>query len=514
MTTHNQSQNPDENQNASNPPNENKPNPTPVTNVSDTFKMGLRIREFLASRPGIPFDEVFKALVLVFPEDAHKYTNEQLIIKYGKSKEYRAKIETMKQYGHHLAKFSDYIGKAFRDATPVEIERYIKDKTVIKHDHKEDDVKGSTHDHIIDVLRTFYGWMRSHGYYSRLLDNPVQVLRIGKRRLTPDETAIFSASELQRLYNALPFHAIPAAVCLFELGIRPGTLLRLSWSDFDWKRGYVNVSALINKAGGAKPVLTPAIRAKLAPWRKCTGPIVLLADTLKVTRQIIKKVLGRIEYSNDARKTAISMRAAVLLKQDAKNCQARLSQEFGNSPAVRDHHYWVLRTPAEAKAYFATTIKVVAATITATAARALREAQFRSAGRVAMAISEAMRHYTHTSPKAKVDMLRRKAIQKARETLAQVALLPSFVKVIGEWVLSERQRKALAQKAQSAEQARALEALQEQYAHEKHQMSLYHGRPDLLQGPAISPACPTDTPNPTTNPKDSSTNDSSPSATE
>jgi hypothetical protein len=473
--------------------------PDPLHNMGEIFQAGHRLLGLVSTRPGLTVDHVFKALDMTFPNGVAGFSNAKYIAEYKKSCEYRVKEETFTQWAFHLNAFSVWLGKSFIWATPADFEHYIRSKTIKKNPDGADKVVQSTHDHLIDVFRTYYNWLRGRAYYSPLLDNPVQMKRIGTRRRLPKESAIFSAQEYALLLASLPWWAIPTAVCLFELGVRPGVIKRLSFSDVELD-AVVHLTRLINKAGAAYPVLYPGIKAKLMPWSHCSGPVMVYAGILELIRDTIREVLGREDYNDDARKTAISMRAAILIHEDAANAEARLDEEFGNSSDVREIYYRVRRLPKgqaavdAAKAYFAVSWEPTPVSLPAAKAREMREAQIRSAGRVAMAISEAKQEITHDASKKKRAMMRAKAEQNARATLPKEGLMPVFVKVQGDWDLSPEQRKAIEQKALSAEKASSLLALAEQFAHDEHQMSLFHGRPDLVEGPAISQECPTTNP--------------------
>jgi hypothetical protein len=489
--------------------------PDPLHNMGEIFQAGHRLLEFISTRPGLMIDHAFKALDMTFPNGVAGFSNAKYIAEYKKYCEYRVKEETFIQWSFHLNAFSVWLGKSFTRATPADFEHYIRSKTIKKNPDGADKVVQSTHDHLIDVFRTFYNWLRGRAYFSPLLDNPVQLKRIGNRRRTPKESAIFSAEEYALLLASLPWWAIPVAVLLFELGVRPGVIKRLSFSDIEMD-AVIHLTRLINKAGAAYPVLYPGIQAKLMAWINCTGPVMVYAGTLELIRDTIREVLGREDYNDDARKTAISMRAAILLHEDAANAEARLDEEFGNSSDVREIYYRVRRLPKgkaleAAKAYFAVAWKPTPVSLPAAKAREMREAQIRSAGRVAMAISEAKQEITHDASKKKRALMRAKAEKMARETLQKEGLFPAFVTVDGDWDLTPEQRKAIEQQALSSEKAHSLLALAEQFSHEEHQMSLFHGRPDLVEGPAISEPCPTT--NPPTETGSSSTNESSPSVT-
>jgi integrase len=473
---------------------------------------GIKLIAFLRKRPYLTEDNLYLSMEMLYPASLVLLTNGQLIYEFWKESAYRVKKKTIKQYLTHLRQFNTAMkGKPFYLITPTDVARYVRGRT-IKKTSKGDVVKQSTHDHTIDVLANFFNFLLVNGYYPRLLSNPVQIRRIGNKRRAPSQACIFTSEEWQRLLDALPWYAVPAAFCMFRLGIRPETVLRVSWEDFDWSRNHVNVNQVINKAYGAFPEFTKEDIGLLKYWQNCTGPIVVFADTVAQIYQTARRLKIRKVFNDDARKSAISLRGALLWELDQEDVVAKLNREFGNSADVRATFYECRRTAEEGTEYAKVTRSFADLVITAKLARDYRMAQMRAAVRVAMAISEATHEHTFTTDPSVIKTLRRAALKKAWESLSKACAFPTFIKIEGGNDLTNAHFARLVKHVER-EIAQVIDSLNEIYSHDPDgQLSIFDGQAELfLDGSTISEECPTNPP--TSSKKPSSLSDTeSPSA--
>jgi hypothetical protein len=473
--------------------------------IEELCGAGLKLVAYLRKRPYLSADDLYLSMEMLYPASVSLVSNQQLIYVFWKEGAYRVKKKTMMQYLTHLRQFAKAINKAFYLVTPLDVARYVRERTIVKTP-KGDIVKQATHDHTIDILANFFNFLLNNGYYPRLLPNPVQIRRIGNKRRAPSQSCIFTVDEFQRLLDALPWYLVPAAICMFRLGIRPETIPRLSWEDFDWARKIVNVSQVINKAGAAYPILNDTDLALFKDWMHCTGPLAVPPGAVAEIYETARRLKIRKNFKDDGRKTSISMRGAVLWELDREDVEAKLNREFGNSSDVRTTFYECPRSADEGVAYSKVTRSLPDQVITAKFAREYRMAQMRAAVRIAIAISEAKHEHTYTTDPSTLNNLRRAALKKAWESLSKDGAFPTFIKFTGEAELSNAHLSRLV-KHMEREVAQVLNSLNEIYANDPDgQLSVFHGQAELfLPESAISEECP-----PTT----SSPKPSSPSDTE
>ena len=195
-------------------------------------------------------------------------------------------------------------------------------------------------------LRTFFRFCQSRGWLSReadLLDG------VGKRREAVNEITVFTPLEIRALLHA----ATPKAATCFALqafaGIRSEELLRLSWSDLERRKGFIEISA--GKAKTSQRRLIP-ILPNLAGWLAAApqqGSERIWPHSKPYLFEAMRDAARKadIEWKpNGLRHSFISYRLA------STKDTAAVALEAGNSPTMLFRHYRQLATEEEALEWF------------------------------------------------------------------------------------------------------------------------------------------------------------------
>ena len=142
---------------------------------------------------------------------------------------------------------------------------------------------------------------------------------------------------------------------------------RLRWSDFNWKKGHINIRPDISKTGERRIVpILDNLSAWLEPWHAATGPVVPLGmrtdrEAARLSRVSKRLTLamekdpqkfhhpcpGLVWRHNALRHSACSYRMAIL-----KNAP-QVAYEAGNSVPMIKRHYHEAQEEDVAKAYYA-----------------------------------------------------------------------------------------------------------------------------------------------------------------
>jgi integrase len=190
-----------------------------------------------------------------------------------------------------------------------------------------------------------FGYAVKQGYLEKNPCEAIENIEVGNR---PPE--ILTVEQLARLLLSATPESLPV-LCLGAFsGLRTSELLRLSWEDFDLKRGFLNIGTLKNKGPTRRCVkMEPNLIAWLSPFAGRTGA--LWPRSVGMLHHLMKPVrmaTGRSRWpANCLRHTFASHHFAKY--QDA----ARLALDLGHhTTKMVFSNYQKLVRPDEAERYF------------------------------------------------------------------------------------------------------------------------------------------------------------------
>jgi integrase len=187
---------------------------------------------------------------------------------------------------------------------------------------------------------TLFKFARGRGYLRK--GEATEAEATAKAKDTGGEIEIFTPQELCDLLKDADEEAqLYIAIGAFT-GVRSAELLRLDWSDVNFERGHIKISAHKSKTATRRLVpISPNLSQWLAPYRNQTGKI-FATRAARRARGIAKKW-----PNNCLRHSYASYRLAATA--DA----ARVALELGNSPAKLFSNYRELADEHDAAAWFA-----------------------------------------------------------------------------------------------------------------------------------------------------------------
>ena len=195
------------------------------------------------------------------------------------------------------------------------------------------------------ALQTFFNFCQSRGWLSREAD---LLEGIGKRRETPADIEVFTAAELRKILHAATPKAATCIALQAFAGVRSEELLRLTWTDLERRKGFIEITA--GKAKTAQRRLIP-IAPNLAEW---------LADAPRVGQRVWphSKPFLFEAMRNATAKALVAWKANglrhsfITYRLAATKDVAEVALEAGNSAAMIFRHYRELATEAEAADWF------------------------------------------------------------------------------------------------------------------------------------------------------------------
>jgi hypothetical protein len=300
----------------------------------------------------------------------------------------------------------------------------------VKKSELGEKVNPQVFNHLRSILRSFFTWQIGKRHYPGVLGNPVVVKRIPNRGKGANPEHIIKPGDLQRWLDGVVWDDLPYLICTAILGIRPETVMRLSWENFYWDAGYVEIAEIISKCGKACPPLTDLVKEMLVKYRDCRGPVVVFDGTPERVRQVAKQ-LGIVKrFHNNARKSAISYTWKMLMEkyENEEKVETLMSEWFGNSQEVRRLYYKVKVTHPDAIAYFACTRVVSEVSLTPDDVENYRQRQILAFLRTHLEI--AAKGNVH-NPATTLDILENiseEVLKKAGETYPK-ASLPGFITI-------------------------------------------------------------------------------------
>ncbi|MGC2576930.1 MAG: tyrosine-type recombinase/integrase, partial [Terrimicrobiaceae bacterium] len=195
------------------------------------------------------------------------------------------------------------------------------------------------------ALQMFFNFCQSRGWLSREAD---LLEGIGKRKEAPADIEIFTAAELRRILHAATPKAATCIALQAFAGVRSEELLRLTWTDLERRKGFIEITA--GKAKTAQRRLIP-ISPNLVQW---------LADAPRSREKVwphskpflfeaMRDATAKAKVAwkaNGLRHSFITYRLA------ATKDVAAVALEAGNSPTMIFRHYRELATEEEAVDWF------------------------------------------------------------------------------------------------------------------------------------------------------------------
>ncbi|HAB17278.1 MAG TPA: site-specific integrase [Verrucomicrobiota bacterium] len=193
------------------------------------------------------------------------------------------------------------------------------------------------------LVRTLLKWAQKRGH---LPPGPLPTDQLDIAHRDTDAPEIFTPDELRKLLDAARPDLVPCLALGAFAGLRSAEIERLDWSEINFERGHVEITAAKAKTASRRLVpMLPALKIWLEPHRKLKGPVCPVASLARPL-SVLTRTSGVKWRVNGLRHSFVSYRVAAL--QDA----ARVSLEAGNSPAMIFAHYRELVTPEAAVAWF------------------------------------------------------------------------------------------------------------------------------------------------------------------
>ncbi len=186
---------------------------------------------------------------------------------------------------------------------------------------------------------TLFRFARGHGHLPK--GEATEADATMKAKDAGGKIDIFTPKELSDLLKGADEEArLYIAVGAFT-GVRSAELLRLDWSDVNFERGHITISAHKSKTATRRLVpIAPNLSEWLAPYRKATGKI-FATRAARRARSIAKSW-----PNNVLRHSYATYRLAIT--HDA----ARVALEMGNSPNILFRNYLELADERAATSWF------------------------------------------------------------------------------------------------------------------------------------------------------------------
>ncbi len=169
--------------------------------------------------------------------------------------------------------------------------------------------------------------------------------QLKKVKVTHDDVAVFSPTEMQSILRAAPMHLIPILAIGAFAGIRMAEINRLDWSAIDLERGMIELRAGQAKTASRRIIpVTDNLRAWIEPLPR-KGKVVPVKELHREVTALARSL--KMEWPrNVLRHSFISYRIAKIKSAD------QVALEAGNSPSIIFKHYRELTTEEQADKWF------------------------------------------------------------------------------------------------------------------------------------------------------------------
>lgn len=240
---------------------------------------------------------------------------------------------------NRLTRFlGDFGSRPCRTVSPAELEEWLYGL------HNGDGPAPQTVKNWRATVRAFFGWAQRQGAVDI---NPVDA--VARPKVARGAPAVWSPDHLDRLLHAAPPELVPALTIGAFAGLRTAELLRLEWSEVNFRAGLIEVRSDKSKTAQRRLVkIEPNLARWLAPYAGNIGRIWLKEwrayhdDVSKLCRELeLEWLENGLRHSFASYHLAHFRNAAVL------------ALEMGHvSPHVLFAHYREVTTPTEAAHYW------------------------------------------------------------------------------------------------------------------------------------------------------------------
>lgn len=241
-------------------------------------------------------------------------------------------LETIRS---HLVRFADAFEANIASITAPEIENWLRIQKI--GPRARNNIRAS--------IITVFHFARKHGYLPK--GQPTEADEVAKAKDRGGKIGILKPQEFARVLGQAPEKSRLFLALGAFTGMRSSEILRLDWSDINFERSFITVSAEKAKTATRRLVpIQPNLIRWLTPYR---GRVGLLFSTRRdAGRAIAFAKSCEVEWPNNAlRHSYATYRLAATANA------ARVALEMGNSPQKLMTNYRELADEKEAETWFA-----------------------------------------------------------------------------------------------------------------------------------------------------------------
>ena len=195
------------------------------------------------------------------------------------------------------------------------------------------------------TLQTFFNFCQNRGWLSREAD---LLEGVGKRKESPADIEVFTAVELRKILHAATPKAATCIALQAFAGVRSEEMLRLTWTDLERRKGFIEISA--GKAKTAQRRLIP-ISPNLAQWL-VFSPRAGESVWPHSKPFLFEAMRNATAKANIAWKANGLRHSFITYRLAATKDVAEVALEAGNSPTMIFRHYRELATEEDAAEWF------------------------------------------------------------------------------------------------------------------------------------------------------------------
>lgn len=241
-------------------------------------------------------------------------------------------LETIRS---HLSRFATAFQTNVASITAPQIEHWLRTQKI--GPRARNNIRAS--------VITLFHFARKQGYLPK--GQPTEADDVAKAKDRGGKIGVLKPAELARVLSQAPGKSSLFLALGAFTGMRSSEILRLEWSDVNFERAFITVSAEKAKTATRRLVpIQPNLMHWLAPYRGRQG--LLFSTRRDAARAIASAKSCKIEWPNNAlRHSYATYRLAATANA------ARVALEMGNSPQKLMTNYRELADEKEAEAWFA-----------------------------------------------------------------------------------------------------------------------------------------------------------------